>query len=336
MRYIDLGKPDDNLRVSVLALGTDYFGTTVNESDAMSLMDAYTEAGGNCIDTARVYASWLPGGEGASERTVGRWLKARGNRNRLVISTKGGHPRFESMTEGRLSRKELEKDLDESLMTLGVDYIDIYWLHRDDASRPVEDIAETLSTFIKKGKVRAAGCSNWKAARVEEALRAVQDNGFPAFCASQIQWSLAATTPEAYGDLTLVCMNDEEYGWYDKNRFPVFAYSSQAKGFFARGAAQGLGAISRKAYDRYAVPENIARLERVKRYAANNGITVTAAALGCITCNRVPGIAIIGCKNGEQLTDSLTASDVDLPEADVEWFFRGDYNQQCKRVYTDR
>jgi aryl-alcohol dehydrogenase-like predicted oxidoreductase len=323
MRYIELGLPDDAIRVSVLALGTDYFGTTVNENDAMRLMDAYTEAEGNCIDTARVYASWLPGGEGASERTIGRWLKARGNRNGLVISTKGGHPRLESMNEGRLSRKELEQDLDESLMTLGVDHIDIYWLHRDDTSRPAEDIAETLSMFIKKGKVRAVGCSNWKAARVEEALKAAQANGFPAFCASQIQWSLAATTPEAYGDLTLVCMNDEEYGWYEKNRFPVFAYSSQAKGFFARGASQGLGALSRKANDRYAVPENIERLERVKRYAVENGITPTAAALGYITCNRVPGIAIIGCKNGEQLADSLTASDVDLPTADVEWLFRG-------------
>lgn len=323
MRYIDLGSPDDNIRVSVLALGTDYFGTTVNESEAMSLMDAYTEAGGNCIDTARVYASWLPGGAGASERTIGRWLKARGNRNRLVISTKGGHPRLENMNEGRLSRKELEKDLDESLMTLGVDHIDIYWLHRDDASSSVEDITETLSMFIKKGKIRTVGCSNWKAARLEEALRAALANGSAAFCASQIQWSLASTTPEAYRDLTLVCMNDEEYGWYEKNRFPVFAYSSQAKGFFARGASQGLGALSRKAHDRYAAPENIARLERVKRYAADNGITVTVAALGCIVCNRVPGIAIIGCKNGEQLADSLAASDVDLPEADVEWLFRG-------------
>jgi aryl-alcohol dehydrogenase-like predicted oxidoreductase len=71
------------------------------------------------------------------------------------------------------------------------------------------------------------------------------------------------------------------------------------------------------------VPENIARLERVKRYAVENGITPTAAALGYVTCNRVPGIAIIGCKNGEQLADSLTASDVDLPTADVEWLFRG-------------
>ena len=323
MRYIELGPPVDTIRVSVLALGTDYFGTTVNENDAISLMDAYTEAGGNCIDTARVYASWLPGGDGASERTIGRWLKARGNRNSLVISTKGGYPRLESMKEGRLSRKELERDLDESLMALGVDHIDIYWLHRDDASRDAEEITETLSVFIKKGKIRAAGCSNWRAARLEEALRAAQTNGFPAFCASQIQWSLAATTPEAYGDLMLVCMNAEEYGWYEKNRFPVFAYSSQAKGFFARGASQGLGALSRKANDRYAVPENFTRLERVKRYAAENGLTVSAVTLGYITCNRVPGIAIIGCKNGEQLADSLTASNVELPEADVEWLYRG-------------
>ncbi|NLH96815.1 MAG: aldo/keto reductase [Clostridiaceae bacterium] len=329
MRYLDIRIPGtgktagDTLRVSKIVLGTDHFGTTVSEEDALRLMDIFADAGGNCIDTARVYASWIPGGEGASERTVGKWLKSRKNRDRIVLSTKGGHPELDSMTRGRLSRKELESDLDESLRALGVDHIDIYWLHRDDISRPAEDIMETLHTFVKKGKVRAIGCSNWKTGRIEEANRAAAAGGKEAFCASQIQWSLATTTPGLLGDTTLVCMDSNEYGWYLENRFPVFAYSAQAKGFFAKAAAVGVGNLRGKASVRFVSPDNIARLERVKEYAQRSGLSPTAVALAYITCNRVPAAAIVGCKTEEQLLDSLTAADVEIPAADADWLFAG-------------
>ncbi len=323
MQHLDIKIPKDSLKISEIVLGTDYFGSTVPETVAFRLLDIFADAGGNCVDTARVYAAWLPGGMGISEKTVGKWMKTRGNRNRMILSTKGGHPPLDQMDRGRLSRRELESDLDESLKALGVDAVDLYWLHRDDLSHPVEDIMETLSIMVSKGKIRAAGCSNWSTERLAEANRAALANGFPAFCASQIQWSLATSTPDAHGDLTIVCMNEHEYEWYAKEKFPVFAFSSQAKGFFARAAAKGLEAINQKAYARFRSPENIARLERVREYAGQNGLTPTAAALGYILSNRVPAVAIVGCKNEEQLADTLTAADIRLPEATVDWLFRG-------------
>ncbi len=329
MRYLEINisntgnKYREGLNVSKLVLGTDYFGTTVSESDAFRLMDVYADAGGNCLDTARMYASWLPGGDGASERTVGKWLKLRKNRDKLILSTKGGHPDLDSMTIGRLSKREIEGDLDESLKTLETDHIDIYWLHRDDESRAVEDIMETLDTLVSKGKVRAVACSNWKTKRVEEANRAAASGGLTAFCASQIQWSLASSTPELHGDPTIICMDSSEYAWYLNNRFPVFAYSSQAKGFFSKAAEKGIEAINQKAYARFVSPQNLARLERVKEYAGRNGLTPTAAALSYITCNMVPAVAIAGCKNEKQLHDTLTAADVDIPAADADWLFEG-------------
>lgn len=341
MKFIDIGNEKNKLHLSKIVLGTDYFGTTVTEETSFRLLDLYTDAGGNCIDTARMYASWLPGGDGASERTIGKWLKARGSRNKVLLSTKGGHPPLERMNCGRLSRKEIESDLDKSLKALGVNEIDLYWLHRDDVSQPVEDIADTMALLIAKGKIRAAGCSNWKTDRIEAANRADSSGcrvgcAVPGpvsnveasavhqtFSASQVQWSLATSTPEAHGDPTIVCMDGKEYGWYKKERFPVFAYSSQAKGFFARASALGLDAINKKAYARFCTPENISRLERVKAYAAKTGLTPTAVALGFILCNRVPAAAIIGCKNETQLADSLTAADVSLPEQTVEWLFKG-------------
>lgn len=365
MKFLDLKNKNDKLHISKIVLGTDYFGATVPEEKAFRLMDNYIDAGGNCIDTARVYASWLPGGDDASERTIGRWLKSRGNRNNIILSTKGGHPPLDNMNNGRLSRKEIEGDLDRSLKTLGIDEADIYWLHRDDTARPVEDIMETVSMLIAKGKVRAAGCSNWKAERIEAANRAAAANndtagadshasgsriricslgdctsgsndnssvsgrshagsaGHAPFSASQLQWSLAVSTPEAHNDSTIVCMNENEYNWYEKECFPVFAYSSQAKGFFARASALGLDAISQKSLARFGTPENIARLERVKEYAAKTGLTPTAVALGYILCNKVPAAAIIGCKNAEQLADSMTAADVGLEPSVVDWLFKG-------------
>ena len=330
MKFLDLKNKNDNLHISKIVLGTDYFGTTVPEVTAFRLLDNFIGAGGNCIDTARVYASWLPGGDEASERTIGRWLKSRGSRNNILISTKGGHPPLDEMNTGRLSRKEIEGDLDKSLKTLGIDEVDVYWLHRDDATRPVEDIMETVSMLIAKGKVRAAGCSNWKVGRIEAANGASASGSQTAgttshapFSASQIQWSLAVSTPEAHSDPTIVCMDENEHSWYEKESLPVFAFSSQAKGFFARASALGLDAINQKSMTRFCTPENIARLERVKEYAVKTGLTPTAIALGYILCNRVPAAAIVGCKNVEQLADSLTAADVQLAPSVVEWLFKG-------------
>jgi aryl-alcohol dehydrogenase-like predicted oxidoreductase len=323
MRSLAMKLADSTVDISVIVLGTDYFGTRVPEKDVFSLLDIYMDAGGNCLDTARIYTAHIPGGYGASERTLGSWLKARNNRSKVIISTKGGHPDPERMLIGRLSRKEIEKDLDESLRALGVDYVDIYWLHRDDESRPVEDIMETLSILTASGKIRAIGCSNWKSARIEEANKLALEAGYPSFIASQIQWSLAESTPEGWGDPTLVCMNEFEYGWYEKNHFPVFAYSAQSKGFFSRAASMGLEYINQKALSRFSTPVNIERLERVKQYAGQNNLTVSAVTLGYITCNRVPGVAIVGPKNEEQLRDTLTAADVDIPQADADWLYGG-------------
>lgn len=323
MKYFELRTSDGSINVSKIVLGSVFFGTDMPEKEAFRLMDIYMDAGGNCLDTARVYASWLPGGDGASERTIGKWLKTRGCRNKIILSTKGGHPPLNNMNCGRLSRKEIEGDLDESLKALGVDYVDIYWLHRDDVSRPVEDIAETMTALIRKGKIRAAGCSNWKSERIEELNEFAAKNGMEPFIASQIQWSLASSTPEAFNDSTLVCMDEKEYDWYLKNQFPVFAFSSQAKGFFTKLAKLGIDGISQKAYSRFATDDNLSRFERVKRYADESGLTVSAVALGYITENRFPAAAIIGPSSCEQLEDSLTAADVSIPSEIVDWLYNG-------------
>jgi aryl-alcohol dehydrogenase-like predicted oxidoreductase len=172
-----LNIPGTDLYASPLALGTDYFGSTVSRELSMQLMDAYHEAGGNVIDTAEIYASWIPGGEHQSEKVVGDWLRDRRVRDQVILSTKGAHPKLDSMTTPRMTKQEIESDLDSSLQRLGVDCIDLYWLHRDAPGYPVDEILETLESFRRAGKIKHAGFSNWTQARAEEARQAAHHLG---------------------------------------------------------------------------------------------------------------------------------------------------------------
>jgi aryl-alcohol dehydrogenase-like predicted oxidoreductase len=153
-------------------------------------MDRYFEAGGNVIDTAEAYARWIPDGEFASEKVIGRWLRDRGVREKVLLSTKGALPKLESMHIPRLSKAEIQSDLDSSLRRLGVEQVDFYWLHRDGPGYPVEEIIQTLESFRQDGKIRYAGFSNWTQARAEEARQAAVRAGVQGFIASQNMWSL--------------------------------------------------------------------------------------------------------------------------------------------------
>src|ERR1700729_2828855 len=118
--------PRTSLEASVLCLGTAEFGSVVEDSLSEAIIDRYIDAGGNVLDTAEIYAEWLPGGSHRSEEFLGRWLRKRRNRDGLILSTKGAHPRPDSRDKPRLSRKDVESALDSSLQRLGVDSVDLY------------------------------------------------------------------------------------------------------------------------------------------------------------------------------------------------------------------
>lgn len=321
MKYLKLKLPNTSIDISKIVLGTDYFGTNVTKEVAFEMLDAFVAAGGNCIDTARVYAEWLPGGGGASERLIGEWLKSRKNRNNVIICTKGGHPPLSAMHEGRLSKECIISDLEESLEALGIEAVDIYLLHRDEVNRPVGEIMESLHQIVTQGKVKAIGCSNWRIERIKEANSYALANGLTPFVVSQLQWSLATSTPDKHQDPTIVCMDSQEYRGYLEENLAVMAYSSQAKGLFTKGILEGLERINQKAFARFLSEVNIARLERVREYSKDKQLTPTAVALGYITCNKLSGVAIVGCKTLKQLEDTLTAMDVNLSEETADWLF---------------
>nr|MDD6335954.1 aldo/keto reductase [bacterium] len=307
---------------SRLVMGTDSLGSLVDEKTSFALMDAYAGAGGNVLDTARVYADWLEGGHSASERTVGRWLRQNG-RDNVILVTKGGHPPYHHFTQSRLTLPQVMADLQESLQTLGVDFIDVYFLHRDDPAQSVEALMDMLHELDKTGAIGAIGVSNWAAARIEAANRYAARKGYKPIAISQIQWSLATANYEAFGDPTLQMMTQDEWAWYAQSGMPVMAFSSQAKGFFTKAHRDGAAAVQGKAHDRFYNEENLRRLERLQKMGQQTGLPVTALALAAITSGRVDGLAILGCKTMAQLEDSLTAADVALDEAQLAFLLDG-------------
>ena len=161
MKHITLRNTD--LQVTPLCLGTVNYGSAMNDDASVRQLSHYVELGGNFIDTARIYGVWANRGDALSEKIIGRWLQETGVRDKIVLATKGAHPDWDTMDIKRVQPAMIEYDLDQSLLNLGTDYIDLYFLHRDDPDVPVVDILYTLEKAVKEGKIRYYGCSKLEA-----------------------------------------------------------------------------------------------------------------------------------------------------------------------------
>ena len=292
----------DDFPISPIVLGGGKFSDISRSEEYYRLMDRYLGFGGNCIDTARVYCALLPGGDGLSETIIGNYMNLRGNRNRIRISTKGGHPPLDDMKRSRLGRKELTSDLEMSLKALGTDHADIYFLHRDDPDIDLHELMYTLDCFVREGKVLVLGASNFTVKRILDANKAAAETGCAGFEVSQIGWSLAETTPERYGDPTLCFMNETEYRGYLETGIPVMAYSPQAKGFFAADGSEPEGKF--RPYD---TPENRKLRDELQKKAGEKGVSPALLALEHITKNQIRASAVAGVSNSSQLEELLGA-----------------------------
>jgi len=310
MRLATIGGTD--LTVSALCLGSVAIGTTLDEAQSFRLLDAYIDAGGSFIDTANVYGKWLEGGIARSEIGIGGWLAARGGRDRVVIGTKGAHPDLQTMHISRLSPQEIGEDLDESLRNLRTDYIDIYWLHRDDPSRAVEEIIDTLNGMVRSGKIRYFGCSNWTVERIREARRYCERSGATGFVANQCMWNLASVNKAALTYPGLEIMDEASRKFHEETQMTVVPYTSQANGFFTKALRDDFA--TNPAYDKvkrvYGNAHNLALAERVRKLAADTGWEPTALALAYLLHQSVPTIPIIGPNNENQLVESVKALDL--------------------------
>lgn len=292
-------------KFSKIILGGVPFGTVLSEEESFQVMDYYRAQGGNVIDTARVYCDWLENGHGASEMMVGRWLKDRGCREEFIIETKGGHPPLVNMEQSRMTKEDIVFDVEESLKALQIDYIDLFFLHRDDERVSVQVIVDILDELVTSGKIRMIGASNWRVERIIEANAYAMANGKTPFIASQIQWSYAkATAKETFNDPTVLCMDDQQYQLYLETHIPVLAYTALANGVFSSGYKSDLTDIAPK-HKKYYNEENVRRYQELLKLCEDKDITPTKAALEYIIDNQLDSFAIVGCSKLEQLQDTL-------------------------------
>ena len=203
------------LQTPPLILGGNVFGWTADEATSFAVLDAFADGGGVMIDTADVYSAWIPGHKGGeSESVIGRWLKRTPHRARMLVATKVG-------MMGSLSASAIVDACDASLARLGVDRIDLYYAHKDDAGTPLEETLTAFDGLIRAGKVRAIGASNYEAPRLEEALAVSAANGLAAFSVLQ-PWFNPVERGKYEGALQDLCV---------EHHIAVAPYYSLANGF---------------------------------------------------------------------------------------------------------
>ncbi|HUB11106.1 MAG TPA: aldo/keto reductase [Acetobacteraceae bacterium] len=240
--------------IAPLAFGGNVFGWTADETTSFALLDAFVAVGFNFIDSADVYSRWHPGNQGGeSEAILGKWLKSRGNRGKVIVATKLGI----EMAPGKrgLSRRYMTEAVEASLRRLQTDYIDLYQSHRDDPETPIEETLGAYGELIKQGKVREIGASGFTAARLSEALRISTTQGLPRYESLQPLYNLVERR-EFEGDLERLCLRE---------KLGVIPYYSLASGFLTgkyRSAADA---------------EGRARGSRVTKYLNDAGFRVVAA-----------------------------------------------------------
>jgi aryl-alcohol dehydrogenase-like predicted oxidoreductase len=212
-----LGQSD--IHTAPLCLGGNVFGWTLDEAASFRILDEYVAAGFDFIDTADVYSTWVPGHVGGeSETLIGKWLRLRGNRSRVILATKVGM----QMPDGRgLSKAWILRAVEASLRRLQTDYIDLYQSHVDDADTPLEETLGAFGDLIRQGKVRAIGASNYSAGRLTQALDLAQHRGLPRYDSLQPLYNLCDRS--AYeSELAPLCV---------QRGVGVITYFSLASGF---------------------------------------------------------------------------------------------------------
>ncbi|WP_326632647.1 aldo/keto reductase [Nonomuraea fuscirosea] len=286
---------DSDLEVSPLCLGGNAFGWTADEDTSFAVLDAYAEAGGNFIDTADMYSHWIPGGSGGeSERIIGRWMKARGNRDQMVIATKvGALPGLDD-----LAARTIRRGAEDSLRRLGIDHIDLYYAHVDDPSTP---LAETLGAFdalVRAGLVRHIAASNITADRLSAALEISAREGLAPYVALQTEYNLV------------------QREGYERDLAPTIArtglaclpYVALARGFLTGKYRPGGPQVDSPRADRaraHLEGNGPAVLTALDEVAAAHQTSIAAVSLAWLAAQPTVATPLAGARNPDQLADLL-------------------------------
>lgn len=308
MKLRKLGRT--GLDVPPLCIGGNIFGWTVDEATSYVLLDAMLDSGLNFIDTADVYSAWAPGNSGGeSEGIIGRWMRSRGNRDKVIVATKVGSP----MGEGKkgLSARYIAEAVEASLQRLQTDVIDLYQSHWDDPDTPFEETLGAYQRLIEQGKVRAIGSSNLNPARLQESLDVAARQGLPRYETLQPEYNLYAREGFESG-LAELCLREE---------IGVITYFSLAAGFLSGKyrSAEDAGKSQRGQgiVEKYLNPRGHAILDALDDVSASLGATPTQVALAWLMAKPAVTAPIASATTLEQLADLSAATNLDLSAEQV-------------------
>jgi predicted dehydrogenase/aryl-alcohol dehydrogenase-like predicted oxidoreductase len=293
MRYGDV--PGVHKKVSRLVLGVDNQHTMPH---AAVMFDDWFERGGNAFDTAFVY------GGGVCERMLGAWAKNRGVRGEVVIVGKGAHTPF-------CDPKSITQQLMQSLERLQTDYVDVYILHRDNPQIQVGEFVDVLNEHVKAGRIRAFGGSNWELTRVDQASAYAASKGLQGFSVVSNNFSLARMVTPVWGG----CIQSADAAsrrWFEDKGLALFAWSSQARGFFVEGRAHPEKTSDAELVRCWYAEDNFQRLVRAKELAERHGVLPINVALAYVLCQPFPSFALVGPRTLAETRTTLPALDLTL------------------------
>ena len=317
-RVAGLDKPVSRiLQGSSLQGPPDMLEQAKEDRHMVDLFDQCFELGITTFDTGHVYAG------GNSERALGEWMDRRGNRDDVVILTKGAH---HNSDRKRVTPYDIASDLYDSLARLRSDYIDLYLLHRDDPSLPVGPIIDTLNEHQSEGRITLFGASNWTHDRIREANEYAESHGLSGFAVSSPNLTLAIESEPPWADCISIAGDTglTARQWYAEQGMPLFLWSSMAQGFFS-------GRFTSSTYEQYQdqIPEscdraychadNFERLNRVEELAREKDLTIPQVALAWILCQPLDLYPIVGVFNADECAENLVALNVELTPNEVAW-----------------
>ncbi|MEU3272382.1 aldo/keto reductase [Saccharomonospora sp. NPDC006951] len=295
-----MGKIGD-LEVSGLNLGGNVFGWTADAAESFAVLDAYTGAGGNFVDTADVYMARAEGNSGGeSETIIGNWLSARGNRDDIVIATKVGA----WAARPGLSAANIKAAAEDSLRRLRTDHIDLYYAHRDDGDTPLEETLTAFDSLVREGKVRHIGASNHSADRLGEALAISEREGLAKYVALQPHYNLMERDYER----ELAPLVREE-------GLACLPYYALAKGFLTgkyRSVAHGGDSPRSQGALSYLDKTGEAVLSVLDDVASAHSTSVTAVSLAWLAAQPTVTAPIASARDTTQLADLLAAVELRL------------------------
>jgi len=308
--------PGVDKKISRIVQGTIQINTG-DDAIGFAQMDAAWDAGINAFDTAHVY------GGGANDKFLGRWIKARGVRDEMVVLAKGAH---HNDVRRRVTPFDIEADLHDTLARMKVDYLDLYVLHRDNIDVSVEPIVDALNKLQKAGKIGAFGGSNWTAARLAAANAYAKASGQTPFAVSSPNFSLADQKKEPWEGCVTISgpTNAGERQWYAENKMPLFTWSSMAGGFLSgRITPENQGEFTsyfdKLAVECYAAPDNFERLDRAKAVANSKGLTMPQIALAYVLHYPLDIYALVGSANAEEIAANIVALNTPLTTQEMDY-----------------